>query len=675
MYVQAYSGSDVVGTGEKNSPVASISKGLEVLYEQKENSDIEDGRLIIGDGTYYVDKSVSITSSSPFNDSGKLVLKAESGAKPVLTAGVNFEMTDAKKVTDEAVLSRLTDQNARAYLYELDLTSKIALSDIPPVGYPGSYNLNKWLTNKVSTNTCEVFIGGELMNVARYPNEGYKNITYVLHEGAIPRNWEDDVIGDDEYVEEADRDLTDTFKILYDYPNADNWTKADQALMFGYWKYDWATQTVPLASVDTARNVITSGHPSNYGVNAGARYYVFNLLEEIDSSGEYFIDRKTGKMYFYMPDNLNEDAKISVTIKNTYLIDITNASNIEIDSLNITGTRGRGINVTNGKNITVKNCEISNVADMGIGADGTNILIDNCYIHDVNGGIYLGGGTLSDLTPSNNIVSNCIIENFSRISKTYTRAINLSGVGNTATHNEISDGEHMAIGFSGVNNVISYNEVYDVCKEVDDAGAIYVGRTWVDRGNMIINNYIHDLRPSVMSDNTVAGIFLDDHYAGAYIEGNVFANITGDGVRGNGGREHTILNNVFVNCSLRGTYMKDVPPTKDFSTQLAILEASNYKNEVWQKEFPELYNILNNSYNFSVDHIYKNNLAVNCGEAGYIYGEHSTMYAKEISGNYTTDEDPGFKDMANNNYAITAEALASKIPGFKTIEFEKMGRQ
>ena len=51
------------------------------------------------------------------------------------------------------------------------------------------------------------------------------------------------------------------------------------------------------------------------------------------------------------------------------------------------------------------------------------------------------------------------------------------------------------------------------------------------------------------------------------------------------------------------------------------------------------------------------------------------MYAKEISGNYTTDEDPGFKDMANNNYAITAEALASKIPGFKTIEFEKMGRQ
>ena len=121
--------------------------------------------------------------------------------------------------------------------------------------------------------------------------------------------------------------------------------------------------------------------------------------------------------------------------------------------------------------------------------------------------------------------------------------------------------------------------------------------------------------------------------------------------------------------------MSDSNISSDYTTQMNSLAASPYQNAVWQKEFPELYSILDNSPSYPVDHIYKNNLAVNCGEAGYLFGELATEYATDISNNITTDTDPGFKDMANRNYTITAEALASKIPGFKTIEFEKMGRQ
>ena len=423
------------------------------------------------------------------------------------------------------------------------------------------------------------------------------------------------------------------------------------------------------------KNAVSSKYPSYYGIQEGQRFYVFNLLEEIDSPGEYFIDRKTGIMYFYMPASYNSDSKISLSVNSTALIDIKNQSNITIEGLKLSASRGMGVKISASENCTVKNCEVSTTADMGISVDGFNMLVDNCYVHDTNGGINATGGILATLTPSNNIISNCKIENYSRINKTYTSAISMYGVGITATHNEISEGEHRAIGFSGCNNTLSYNEIYDVCKEVDDAGAIYVGRTWVDRGNKIINNYFHDLRPSVISDDTVAGIFLDDHYAGAYIDGNVFENITGDGIRGNGGREHTILNNVFVNCSQRGTYMSDSNISSDYTTQMNSLAASPYQNAVWQKEFPELYSILDNSPSYPVDHIYKNNLAVNCGEAGYLFGELATEYATDISNNITTDTDPGFKDMANRNYTITAEALASKIPGFKTIEFEKMGRQ
>ena len=121
--------------------------------------------------------------------------------------------------------------------------------------------------------------------------------------------------------------------------------------------------------------------------------------------------------------------------------------------------------------------------------------------------------------------------------------------------------------------------------------------------------------------------------------------------------------------------MRDSNPDNAYETQVKGLSKVPYQSDVWKEAFPALYNILNNKPTYPVDHICTNNLAVNCGQAGYIYGTLATEYATDISNNITTNEDPGFKDMANGNYTITAEALAGKITNFKTIEFEKMGRQ
>lgn len=526
------------------------------------------------------------------------------------------------------------------------------------MGYPGSYDVNEYIDKKVSKTTCDVLLGESSMTIARYPNSGYLNITSV---------------------EGKETASTNSFGIGYDSTlaaHAEKWAAVaeedtkNQPLMFGYWNNGWATQTVPMVSVDTASKIITSGHPSRFGVSEGKRYYVFNMLEEIDAPGEYFIDRNTGKLYFYKPADVSEDTPIVLTLKKP-VFNIT-SDYTTINGINIGGTSSNGI-VVKADNVKIKNCEIRNTSATAISAEGNNILVENCNIHDVNGGISMTGGNLQKLERSGNVVSNCEISNYSKLYRTYANAVNLSGVGNTAINNSIHDSEHIAIGFSGCYNIVKYNEIYNVCTETDDAGAIYVGRTWIDRGNEIVDNYIHDIDSSIENVYGVGAIFLDDHYAGAYIKGNVFEKIEGYAIRGNAGREHTITNNVFVKCN-EGVYISNASEdTSIYSSQMSGLEKSYYQTEVWKNAFPELYNIKNNYPYENRDIVLTNNLFVGWDNT-YRFGDKVSKYVVNTN-NYQSYFDPGFKNMSKRNYTITAETMKKRIPDFETIEFESMGRK
>ncbi|MBO5453186.1 MAG: right-handed parallel beta-helix repeat-containing protein [Clostridia bacterium] len=696
MYVQAYGGSDAVGTGEKDSPVATISRALDIAKAKynKSPDEYSNVQIVVGDGVY--NEIVYMSSQNVGYGEKGLLIKAQNGAKPTVVGGVTYDISDATKVDDEAVLNRLHSDTAKQNLYVLDLTTKIDLNDIPAVDYPGSYNLNSMLLSTGLENppktTCEAIFDNNLMTVARYPNSGYALAGEIVDGGIEGRHMLSSYDGTEYDLEVSQENLLKGFEIKSDYENLAKWATADQALIFGYFMFDWATQTVPLKGVNAENGSLRSKYPSYYGIKEGKRYYVYNLLEEIDMPGEYFIDRKTGKMYFYMPDDATNTSTISITTNTWPLLSIgSGAKNITVDGLCFSGSKLVAINIAGNNNI-IKNCEIGSVAAEGINVNGKNNVIDNCYIHDVNVGVFLSGGESATLTPGNNKVQNCEITRFSRKFKTYAPAIDIYGVGNLATHNEIHDGEHTALRYSGQNHELSYNEVYNVCKETDDTGAVYVGGTWINRGNKILFNYFHDIRPSVVSNDTVAGIFCDNHYAGAYIEGNVFANITGHGVRGLGGRDHTVTNNVFVNCSKGGTYMRDLYDNeKKFSHHISELDKVPYTSELWTRNFPKLAalgDIVNDSKKtdsekiealaITAGHIYTKNLSVNCGEnglTGYFYGSLATEYAEDISNNYVTDIDPGFTDMENGNYTINSETLAGKINKFKTIEFDKIGRQ
>ena len=88
------------------------------------------------------------------------------------------------------------------------------------------------------------------------------------------------------------------------------WKNAEDGWLFGYFRYGWADRTLKIRGVDTARKRIACAPYDLQGENMGAanwfnkgkiRYFAFNLLEELDHPGEWYLDRKTGILYLYPP--------------------------------------------------------------------------------------------------------------------------------------------------------------------------------------------------------------------------------------------------------------------------------------------------------------------------------------------------------------------------------------
>ena len=127
----------------------------------------------------------------------------------------------------------------------------------------------------------------------------------------------------------------------------------------------------------------------------------------------------------------------------------------------------------------------------------------------------------------------------------YHAAVLMNGVGNRVTHNLIHDAPHMAINFGGNDHLIEMNEIHDVCRESNDAGAIYGGRDWTMRGTKVRYNYFHHI--SGFEGRSCVGVYLDDQLSGIEIRGNLFYKVTRAAMIG-GGRDCSIVNNVFVDC-------------------------------------------------------------------------------------------------------------------------------
>ncbi|MBN2802782.1 MAG: right-handed parallel beta-helix repeat-containing protein [Deltaproteobacteria bacterium] len=468
----------------------------------------------------------------------------------------------------------------------------------------------------------------------------------------------------------------------------ERWKDATDVWFHGWWKHAWADCQVSSASIDTDTKTVTLGDDTGYGIGAGQPYYALNLLEEITVPGEYYIDRDFGILYFYPPAAMN-DATITLSMLNEYLFDLNNTSYLEVRDIIFEAGRTQLIRINGGNNNLLAGVTLRNNGGRGVSISGTENGIENCLIYSTaTGGVNISGGDRKSLTEAGNFVKNCSIHNFGRIEWTYRPGISLSGVGSIAQNNLIYNAPHSAILYGGNEHKILKNEIHNVCEYSSDAGAIYSGRDWGARGNLIENNFIHHIY-SNLEGYGVHGIYLDDCLSGISVFGNILYKIENHALMHGGGRDNLFENNIMVQCKdaiaadSRGfDWRPDGGPNNkpgDSWNLLEKLQTSGYQDEPWLSRYPECAAIPNDwdliiadgaTWTYPEGCTFNKNLGFQ--NESWMNGGASFDHYKSISDN-VENADPLFADEANLDMTLSKDSPALAIPGFKNIPFNEIG--
>lgn len=594
-------------------------------------------------GEYYQSKSFELTAADSGTPSTPVVYRAFRKEQPHLIGGRSIR--EWQKVTDPGVLERLP-AGARANVQQVDLKA-LGITDYGTLTRRG-FSLS-------TLPPMELFDDTQIMTLARWPNGRWAKITSV-----------------------PDGQNGGAFGYEGDHPT--RWKNLDDIWVYGYWTFDWADSSEKIASIDIEKRIVHTEPPHGvWGYTEGKRFYFLNILEELDSPGEYYIDRTQGKLYFWPLATTTGAYASSITEP---LLAMHGTSNVTVQGLTMEGCRGDAVAIQGGSHNLLVGCVLRNIGQVGVRiSDGaTDSGVQSCDISATgDGGIVLEGGDRKTLTPGGLFADNNHIHHTGRLRRTYTPAVSPNGVGCRVSHNRIHDLPHTAIQGGGNDHVIEYNEIYRVCQETGDAGAFYMGRDFSQRGNIVRYNYFHDLRSGNLPGQTgftdVMGVYLDDCFSGVMVYGNLFVRAGRSAMIG-GGRDNTIENNIFIDGS----------PAVHVDSRGKSWAAKYFvENGEWQifenlaqftptqppysVRYPQLVHLREDDPALAKGNRILRNISV--GGTWLEMQDGLTDKIVQFEGNYV-GKDPGFRNMAKGDYRLRGDSPALKR-GFRPIPYDKMG--
>jgi hypothetical protein len=689
---------DDADPGTSRKPFATLTRARDAVRDLLKRGGLPSGAITVTmrGGEYRMAQTLELGAADSCTAKQPVIWQAAPKEAVALSGGVR--LTDFRQVSAPAILSRLSPE-AREHVLQVNLKA-LGVTDFGEV-------------DPASGRRAEIFFNHKYMTLARYPNEGWLRIASVPQEGELKfpgdfRDTEPTRING----QIAGRHYG---RFCYDGDRPSHWQWPSDIWVHGFWVWDYSEQYHPVERLDTAKKEVWPRPPYHfYGYHQGARYCFLNVLEELDSPGEWYLDRTAGLLYFWPPvAPVPADADISFPVLSVPMVSLKDASNIQLRGLTFECSRAGGVAISGGAGNLIAGCTFRNLGGTAVTiAGGGKHGVQSCDIYEVGaGGVTIEAGDRKTLAPAGCFVANCHIHDIGRVIPTYRPAISLNGVGNRVSHCYIHDCPHQGLGYTGNDHVIEFCEFTRTGVDAGDVGAIGTGMDWTYYGHTFRYNYFHNIHSPARVHVGSMTIYLDLPCGGTHIYGNVFY----DNQRAfftNSGRDCLIENNIFVNCdpSIQFNSWRDMILFKPGGAwrMTERLDEVHYDQPPYSTRYPGLLRLFNDgdprlptgnvvrcnvSYggrflqlhplvsfkdvrverNLIADPmVFEGSLTADGQDARYVNGDAQIARALGQSGNVIMSGDPGFADIAGRDFGLKPSSPAWKL-GFKPIPFDQIG--
>jgi len=651
--------------GTESEPFASLERARDAIRELKRRGLPAGGvAVVIRGGIYQVRQPFRLGLEDSGTPEAPICYHAAPGEKPVFSGGIRLEKFEP--VGNPSVLSRLPTES-RKHVVQVDLRQH-GVTAVPPLQLGGFASGRGFRSYPVA----ELYWNKQPLQLARWPNQGFVQIAKVSDQEAF-QTWAGPG--------------TKTGPIFFPDERLERWAEEPEPVLYGYWYWGWADSYELVERIEPATGAIYFKAPySRYGYAAGRPFFALNLLCELDSPGEWYLDRKEMILYLWPPGDLSQ-AVVELSLFSEPMLIMENASHIRFEGITWELGARDAIHVSGGRECVFAGCTVRCFAGDGVVfregqlRTGTKHILQGCHDSGLlscdiytmgRGGVVLSGGERRTLTPGRNFVENCHIYNLSRIDHTYTPAVLVSGVGHRVANNLVHDIGSSAFRVGGNEHVVEFNEVFRVVMESDDQGAVDMHGDPTFRGNVFRYNYWHHIggweNPAESGALYRAGIRFDDAICGNLVYGNVFyrASVGWQGFGGvqiHGGKENVIDSNLFIDCMAAISFS---PWGADRWKQFVSgrLDRGDIDRKIFLGRYPDLDRLLENP---NANWIYRN-VAAGCKQ----------LFLRDSRANYigpnwtgpveaaVIAEKPGF-------FRLREDAPFWREVGFRPIPLEYIG--
>ncbi len=692
--------------GTKEKPVKTLEKAI-AIAGRKQNRD--NGIVIyMRAGEYNAADGITIPKYLSGGKDKPVFISAYEDEEVNIVGGISVKGEDFKIADDERA-KRCIPKKLQGNIYSINL-------------FEAGYNELPQITTK---GEPVVLTDGVKYHMARWPDNSRVKMFKYEGEGAVKGVLD---IGPVENTLSGNKLAPDNgqgFEFVAQDANPLEWDNDDNIWMYGAFCTEYAESYKHIRSF----NKLSDGHmsvrtytPESYGCSYGddLTFYYINVLNELDSPGEWYMDYNTGILYIYPFSDLKDSTVEIVTTDNNLITFEKNTHNVVLNGLNIKNGSGSGV-VVNGYNNVIQNCTFSNFIGNAVSIlEAYQSGVTCCTMKNTKG-VSMSSlnkeavSLAASLAPSFNFVQNCYVIDGGAIYFS-------QGGGSIASHNTVVN-TNSAFGVNqSYGNFVEYNEAAGVPVSTADTGVIYINGSADALGNHVRYNFFHD---SNKARSDPFGIYFDDMSSGNLAYCNILKDCN---IFWHGGSDHVAYNNIVMNSptnairdsanyskgnQLNGIFVSQYLRVGGYRTNFenesifkgnSIAWASQYPAmTAWLSELPEFryrvgeeqglkwwdYSKTEKDQNFLAvkRNVYKNNVIYasnpiqsDCGGEVKQFVETNAEYKKDDlytlqDGTKIPVKDAIFQDFDNNNFNLRQDSIVySDIPSFEELpDTQKIG--